>query len=198
VLYSLDRWAGVALLTKEQFGLYALALSILAGFDTVQLVANVSIYPIMANFIGRGHSYAAFRLAATATAATAVVGAILYGPGAWLLKAVIGSFLPSYAAAGVLIPIAMVVGRIRMADFLSSFVILSDRETASAASLTALGIVCAMALWWVARIEHVVVTPLGLAWFAVAVASAALCISLTISIVVVRGKAPKKQTRTPA
>jgi O-antigen/teichoic acid export membrane protein len=198
VLYALDRWAGVALLTKEQFGLYALALSILAGFETAQMVANVSIYPIMANLLGRGHTRAAFRLAVTATAAMAVLGAILYGPGAWLFRTAIGSFLPAYAAAGVLVPIAMVVGCLRMADFLTSFVILSDRETASAACLTALGIVCAAGLWWAVRIEHVMVTPQGLAWFAVAVASMALCSGLILSIGIVRGKTPPMPPESPA
>jgi hypothetical protein len=99
VLYSLDRWAGVALMSKEQFGVYALALSILAGFDAAQWVANVSIYPIMASRVGRGQTRAAFRLAVTATAGMAAAGAILYGPGAWLFQYAIGSFLPAYAAA---------------------------------------------------------------------------------------------------
>jgi hypothetical protein len=198
VLYSIDRWTGVAVLNKEQFGVYALALSILAGFDTAQWVANVSIYPIMGNLVGRGKTRDAFRLAATATAGMGILAAILYGPGAWLLQTVIGSFLPAYGAAGALVPIAMVAGSIRMADFLTSFVILSDRETTSAACLTVLGVICAAGLWWVVRVEHVMLTPIQLAWFAVAVAGAGVCISGVLSIGIVRRKALVESRETPA
>lgn len=182
ILYSLDRWAGVALLSKEQFGVYSLALSILAGFDAAQLVANVSIYPIMANLIARSQVRAAFRVAASATAGMAVLGMILYGPGAWLFRAAIGSYLPAYVAAGAVVPIATIAGCLRMADFLTSFVILSDRETASATCLTVLGVFCATGLWWAVRVEHIKVTPVGLAWFAVAIAAMALGISTILSL----------------
>jgi hypothetical protein len=85
-----------------------------------------------------------------------------------------------------------------MADFLTSFVIVSDQETASAACLTVLGILCAAGLWWVVRIERVTITPQGLAWFAVAVASLALCISGILSIAIVRGKTVATPPDTPA
>jgi O-antigen/teichoic acid export membrane protein len=198
VLYSLDRWTGVAVLSKEQFGVYALALSILAGFDAAQWVANVSIYPIMGSLVGRGQTRAAFRLAVTATAGMGILGVVLYGPGAWLFRAVIGSFLPAYAAAGALVPIAMVAGCIRMADFLSSFVILSDREAASATCLTVLGVICAAGLWWAVRVEHVMLTPILLAWFAVAVAGVAVCTSGILSIGIVRRKTLAEPQETPA
>jgi hypothetical protein len=198
VLYSLDRWAGVAVFSKEQFGVYALALSILAGFDAAQWVANVSIYPIMGSLVGRGQTRAAFRLAAKATAGMGILGAILYGPGAWLFQQVIGLYLPAYAAAGALVPIAMVAGCIRMADFLSSFVILSDREAASATCLMVLGTICAAGLWFAVRVEHVVLSPIRLAWFAVAVAGAAVCTSGILSIGIVRRKALVEPLETPA
>jgi O-antigen/teichoic acid export membrane protein len=188
VLYALDRWTGVAVLTKEQFGVYSLALSILAGFDAAQWVANVSIYPIMGSLVGRGQTHAAFRLAVKATAGMGIAGAILYGPGAWLFQSVIGSFLPAYAAAGALVPIAMAAGCIRMADFLSSFVILSDRETASATCLTVLVAICAAGLWLAVHVGHITLTPIRLAWFAVIVATAAVSTSGVLSIGIVRRK----------
>ena len=51
LLYAIDRWFGVALLTRHEYGIFALGLTIISLFETLQLIVNVSAYPLMGRMI---------------------------------------------------------------------------------------------------------------------------------------------------
>lgn len=128
LLYAIDRWFGVALLTKHEYGIFALGLTIISLFETLQLIVNVSAYPLMGRMIARGEQGRAFRFATLASVVVIAIGGICYVPFTLLLDWLLQRFLPSYLEAAGVIRLAVLVGILRLADFYGSFAILLDRE----------------------------------------------------------------------
>jgi O-antigen/teichoic acid export membrane protein len=139
-LYAIDRWFGIALLTKHEYGIFALGLTIISLFETLQLIVNVSAYPLMGRMIARGEQARAFRFASVASIVILAAGALCYIPFVLLLDFLLARYLPSYLEAANVIRLAVIVGVLRLADFYGSFAILLNYErrlTAGSAGLLA-------------------------------------------------------------
>ncbi len=128
LLYSLDRWSGLLLLSEHEYGILALGLMALVVFDTAQTIINVAAYPLMGRMIARGDRHRAFRLATLATLSIVGMTAVRYMPAIWLLDYLLRHYLTAYVDAAVVIKIAVLAGALRLADFYGSFAILCDRE----------------------------------------------------------------------
>lgn len=128
VLYALDRWAGIALLTDREYGIYALGLIVVVVLETLQMVVNVSAYPLMGRMIAAGEHRRAFRFATAATLIVATGTAVFYAPFVILLDDLVRAWLPEYAEATSIIKVVAVAGALRLADFYGSFAILCDQE----------------------------------------------------------------------
>lgn len=181
VLYAIDRWAGIALLSKREYGIFALGLLVIVVFETAQAVVNVAAYPLMGRMIARGEQARAFRLATLAT--VIVVGAVLvcYVPFVMLLDLVVQRFLPQYAQAMGVIKLALIAGALRLADFYASFAILCNEEHRLALTFGALALF-AVAGIWVARVAaDVRFGPEQLALVTVGVTACGFLINLVVA-----------------
>lgn len=149
VMYAVDRWFGIAFLDKHAYGIFALGLTIVLLFETVQTIVNVSAFPLLGRILARGDNRRAYRLATLATSLVLATGAIFYVPFLLLLNHLLQTYLPSYLEAHVVIKLAVVAGVFRLADFYSSLAILLDQENRLAIgsgcilAATALGLVLA-------------------------------------------------------
>jgi O-antigen/teichoic acid export membrane protein len=128
VLYAVDRWFGIALLTKHDYGIFALGLTIVLLFETMQTIVNVSAFPLMGRMLARGEHRRAFRFATTATIVVLTISAMCYLPFLLLVDYLLNRYLPSYLEAEVVIKLAVIAGAFRLGDFYSSFAVLLDQE----------------------------------------------------------------------
>jgi O-antigen/teichoic acid export membrane protein len=128
LLYALDRWSGLVLLTEHEFGILALGLMALVAFETAQTIINVSAYPIMGRMISRGQHKRAFGLATLATAVIVGLSAICYFPFIWLFDYLVHRYLTAYVEAAPVVKVVVLAGTLRLADFYGSFAVLCNRE----------------------------------------------------------------------
>lgn len=128
LLYALDRWSGLMLLTDHDYGILALGLMALVVFETAQTIINVSAYPIMGRMIARGDHQRAFGLATLATAVIVGLSIVCYFPFIWLFDYMVHRYLPAYLEAAPVVKVAVLAGTLRLADFYGSFAVLCNRE----------------------------------------------------------------------
>jgi O-antigen/teichoic acid export membrane protein len=146
LLYAVDRWCGIALLTKREYGIFALGLTIVTLFETLQLIVNVSAFPLMGRMVAHGNHARAFRFAILATALVIVAGILCYLPFVFLLDLLLNKYLPSYVEAATVIKLAVIVGMLRLADFFSSYAVLLDQERRLATAYCVLLVVAVAAI----------------------------------------------------
>jgi O-antigen/teichoic acid export membrane protein len=181
VLYAVDRWFGIALLTKREYGIFALGLIVITLFETLQVIVNVSAYPLMGRMIAGGDRLRAFKFASLATTTVIAAGVIFYVPFVFLLDFLLHKYLPSYVEASTVIKLAVVVGMLRLADFYASFSVLLDRERRLALAGGAL-LAVAVAVISAARASGVVdFSPNRMMQISLAIAACAFAINLTIA-----------------
>jgi O-antigen/teichoic acid export membrane protein len=128
ILYAIDRWFGIAFLSKHDYGIFALGLTVVLLFETAQAIVNVSAFPLMGRMLARGEHRRAFRFARLATLVVLTVGALCYVPFVLLLDFLLRTYLPTYLEAQLVIKLAVIAGIFRLGDFYASFAILLDQE----------------------------------------------------------------------
>lgn len=147
ILYAIDKWTGVALLSKREYGVFALGLVVLTVFETLQAVLNVAVYPLMAGMFARGQQRRAFRLATLATIVVLAVASVCYVPLVLMLDYLVSKYLPLYADAKDVIALALIAGSLRLADFYMSFAILCSEEWRLARAFAFLASSAIVVIW---------------------------------------------------
>jgi hypothetical protein len=181
LLYSLDRWAGIALLTKREYGIFALGLLVILVFETLQMIVNVAAYPLMGRMIAHDQYKRAFSFATLATAVVVIVTAVFYMPFILSLDFLVRQYLPLYADATTVIKLAVIAGTLRLADFYSSFAVLCDRERSLTWGLGALILVASTGILGAVSIGHVHFNPNRMAIITVAVSVCSFLLSLSVA-----------------
>jgi O-antigen/teichoic acid export membrane protein len=128
ILYAIDRWFGIAFLSKRDYGIFALGLTVVLLFETAQAIVNVSAFPLMGRMLAGGDHRRAFRFARLATLVVLVTAALCYVPFILLLDFLLRTYLPTYLEAQLVIKLAVIAGVFRLGDFFASFAILLDHE----------------------------------------------------------------------
>jgi O-antigen/teichoic acid export membrane protein len=181
ILYATDRWSGIALLTKHEYGIFALGLSIVALFETLQVIVNVSAYPLMGRMIAEGEHRRAFRFATLATVLVVVGGALCYMPFALFLDFLLHKYLPAYAEAAKVIKLAVAAGILRLADFYASYAVLRDSETRLALASGALVLLTVAGISAAHTLGGVRFDPSRMIWVSVGVAVCGFLLNLAIA-----------------
>jgi O-antigen/teichoic acid export membrane protein len=181
LLYAIDRWVGVALLSKKEYGIFALGLLVVVIFDTLQAVVNVAAYPLMGRMIAQEQYRRAFRLATLATVLVVSVTAVCYAPFVLLLDFVVQKYLPAYAAATTVIKLAVIAGALRLADFYASFAVLCNQERRLAWAFGVLTVIVAVAVSLARSFGHVHFDPQRLAIVTVGIAASGFLLNLTVA-----------------
>jgi O-antigen/teichoic acid export membrane protein len=181
LLYAIDRWAGIALLSTREYGIFALGLLVIVVFETMQAVVNVAAYPLMGRMIARGEQGRAFRFATVLTLAVVGTLAVCYAPFVMLLDLVVDRFLPQYAQAMGVIKLALIAGALRLADFYASFAILCNQEQRLAVAFGVLALFAVAAIWLAHVAGGVQFSPEQLAMVTVALTACGFLTNLAVA-----------------
>lgn len=182
LLYAIDRWVGVAMLSKRQYGIFALGLLVILVFETLQVIVSVAAYPLMGRMIARGAHVRAFNLATLATIIAMIATASLYLPFVYLLDYVVRDYLPSYADAVTVVRIAVIAGAFRLADFYASYSILCNHEQRLAQLFGLLVILVAATVMAIHFIGGVVFDPDRLVLVTLGTSVAGFLLNLTVAV----------------
>jgi O-antigen/teichoic acid export membrane protein len=128
VLLNADRWAAAELLASPRFAQYAFAWMLLMVAQSVQVVFNASVFPLLARRFANFGRAGAFRVCARVSFALLLIGILLAAPTMWALDAAIERWFPAYSATRALLPLFLLVAILRVSDFWSSFLIIVGLE----------------------------------------------------------------------
>jgi O-antigen/teichoic acid export membrane protein len=181
LLYAIDRWSGIVLLNKRQYGIFALGLLVVVIFETLQTVVNVAAYPLMGRMIAHGEYRRAFRLATMITVLVIGLTAVCYLPFVLIMDFLVRGYLPAYAAATTVIKLTVVAGALRLADFYASFAVLCNQERRLAWLLGAVAVLVALILYGVSSFGHVSFDPERLAVVTVAVSACGFLVNFAVA-----------------
>lgn len=160
VMLYVDRWLAAEMLATDRFALYAFAWTVLMIAQSVQLIVNASVYPLIARRFGTSGVRVAFRIAFRVSMTLLVVGSVLAAPVWWLIDLAVRRWLEPYASAGALIALFVAVAVLRVSDFWTSFLMIVGLETRLLVlNISVAG--CAMLLWltWVQPWHAVSIQP---------------------------------------
>jgi O-antigen/teichoic acid export membrane protein len=189
LLYAIDRWSGIALLTKQQYGIFALGLLVVVVFETLQTVVNVAAYPLMGRMIAHGQCRRAFRLATVITLLVFGLTGVCYVPFVLILDFLVRGYLPAYAAATTVIKLAVIAGALRLADFYASFAVLCNQEQRMTWLLGAVGVIVVAIVYAVRTVGHVSFDPERLAIVTVGVSVCGFLVNFAVAVRALRRNA---------
>jgi O-antigen/teichoic acid export membrane protein len=130
LMLNVDRWVAAASLGAEKFAHYSFAWILLIVAQSVQAVANASIYPVLARRAASDGVQSAFRLCAAVAVFTVALGVICYLPFIALGGFAIRRWFPLYSDTLSLLSLFYLVGMMRASDFWSSYLLVIGRESA--------------------------------------------------------------------
>lgn len=165
-----DRWLAAATLGHDQFALYAFAGIVLLLAQSVQSMVNVSVFPHLAQSYALSGKITTARKALLYTAIVLVSSLCLSFPAYWLMGYAIDVLFPNYGMSMQFLGWFFLIAALRMADSLTSFLIISGNEAwLLAINLGAVGF---SVLVWVALFAFGLaeIEPLTIVWLAVTVA----------------------------
>jgi O-antigen/teichoic acid export membrane protein len=141
VLLNADRWVAADQLGAERFAHYSFAWIALMIAQSVQVVINSSLYPMLARRFARGGRLEAFRACVLASVGMLILGAICVAPLWFALDLGIRRWFPMYQDTMYFLPWFLVVAVIRVSDSWSSYLLIVGRE----APLLAINVASAVA-----------------------------------------------------
>lgn len=128
LLLNADRWVAAQSLTTDRFAQYSFAWMLLLAAQALQLVANASIFPLIARRFARLGPYAAYELSAAIGGSTLALGALVGVPVVLISEAAIERFFPVYRPAIELVPLFAAVAVLRVSDFWSTYFVITGQE----------------------------------------------------------------------
>jgi O-antigen/teichoic acid export membrane protein len=170
VLINLDRWVAAQVLPAPGFATYAFAWLVLMVAQSVQMVINASLYPLLARRFASGGRATAFRIAAQASLGLLAGAAVAALPLWALLDWAIARWFGHYAEARALLPAFLAIAALRVSDFWSSFMMIVGLERPLLLLQLAGGAV-AVGAWWGTRPAAPGAGLLDIAWLAVLLTS---------------------------
>ncbi len=179
--FNLDRWLAAEMLDREAFGQYAFAWIALLAAQSVQMLVNSGLLPLLARRSATGQGGGALRLTLRISAAL-LAAACLAGVAVGVVAVfTVERWLPKYVAALPLLPPIIGAAALRVSDFWSSLLIVQKRENELLAVQTASVIVClaGFTVWSQSAAEPP--APIALAWLACATAFLSLAGSAALA-----------------
>ena len=170
-------------------GRLAAVLIVVTLFETLQVIVNVSAYPLMGRMIAGGERLRAYKFATLATSLVIVAGVVFYVPLVFLLDFLLRRYLPSYLEAATVIKLAVIVGMLRLADFYASYSVLLDRERRLAIAGGILLIVAIAAITAARASGMIQFSPNRMMQISLTIAACAFAINFTIATSAARHRA---------
>ena len=129
VLLNADRWVASVRLGTVGFAHYAFAWIVLSMAQSVQVVINASVYPMLVRRYAEHGRGVAFRLCLRVCAAILVLGVVAAVPLGLLLDFSVRRWYPQFADATPLLPLFLAIAVLRVSDFWSSFLLITGFES---------------------------------------------------------------------
>jgi O-antigen/teichoic acid export membrane protein len=170
IMMNADRWLAADLLGHDQFALYAFAGIVLLLAQSVQSMINVSVFPHLAQSYAISGKIATGRKALRYSMVVLVSSFCLSLPAYWLAGYAIDALFPNYGMSMQFLGWFLIIASLRMADFLTSFLIIAGNEACLLAiNVAAVGF---SVLVWGALFAFGLaeIRPLTIVWLAVTVA----------------------------
>jgi hypothetical protein len=160
----------------------------LIAFDSLQAIATVPAWPLVARGLA-GNAYTrTLRTVAIASGAVMLAGVLLYWPCMLALEAIITRFLPRYASSIDVMYVVAIAGVLRLCNFFGVYAILSDMEAVLVRRhALALGAVC-FGMGTVFGLMGVPATPVRIGLIAVLVSAVVLCVDAATALGAMRIK----------
>jgi O-antigen/teichoic acid export membrane protein len=112
-----DRWIAAAALPESDFALYSFAWTLPLIGQSIQLIINAAVFPLIARRHGTQGPERSFRISAQLSVFAAVTGTALVLPASWLLDLGVRIWLPAYVEAVPLMTVFLFVTVLRISDF---------------------------------------------------------------------------------
>jgi O-antigen/teichoic acid export membrane protein len=145
-----DRWLAAEWLDPRWFAQYAFAWTVLLVAQSVQVLINASLYPLLARRFASGGREAAFRVGAAASLGLLLAGIVVALPLWAVLDIAIERGFPAYADSRLLLPAFLAIAVLRVSDFWSSYLVIVGLEV-RVLVLNVSAALAAGAVWWVWR-----------------------------------------------
>jgi O-antigen/teichoic acid export membrane protein len=167
LLLNSDRWVAADRLATRGFAVYSFAWIVLSIAQSVQVVINASVYPMVARRFAEHGRGVAFDVSRRASLAILAAGALVALPGGYILALLVPRWFPQYADAVALLPLFLAVGVLRVSDFWSGFLLITGHE-GRLLRLNLAAAVAAFAVWSLAvrPWDGAAITPVQVAWLA--------------------------------
>jgi O-antigen/teichoic acid export membrane protein len=127
-LLNVDRWVASAQFDVADFAQYSFAWVVLSIAQSVQVVINASVYPLVARRFAEQGRKVAYGVCLRAATVVLLAGALVAVPLAYLLNMAVVRWYPNYAFASTLLPLFIAVAVLRVSDFWSSFLLITGME----------------------------------------------------------------------
>ena len=147
LVINADRWLAAQWLPASAFAQYAFAWLLLMVAQSVQVVINASLYPMLARRYAIEGGLHAFGMSARASLGLLAGGALLAVPLWTLLDLAIARWFPAYGEARSLLPVFLVIAVLRVSNFWSSYLVVVGRE-GRLLILNLMSAGAAAATWW--------------------------------------------------
>jgi O-antigen/teichoic acid export membrane protein len=128
ILLNVDRWVASARFGVAEFAQYSFAWVVLSIAQSVQVVINASVYPLVARRFAERGRQVAYGVCLRAAVAILVLGALAAVPLAHLVQLAVVRWYPNYAGASALLPLFIAVAVLRTSDFWSTFLLITGME----------------------------------------------------------------------
>jgi O-antigen/teichoic acid export membrane protein len=128
VMLYVDRWIAAEVLNPRLFALYAFAWTVLMVAQSLQMIVNASVYPLIARRFASHGAGTAFNISLRMSVLALVAGSVLAVPVWWLFDLCVRRWLSAYAPAGELIALFVAVAILRVSDFWTSFLMIVGLE----------------------------------------------------------------------
>lgn len=142
-----DRWLAAHWLPTAMFAQYAFAWTVLMVAQSVQVVINASLFPMLARRFASHGGGSAFSISVRASLGLLVCGVAVALPLWSLLDYAIANWFAAYAGARGLLPMFLAIAVLRVSDFWSSYLVVVGHET-RLLILNSLSVVVAVLAWW--------------------------------------------------
>jgi O-antigen/teichoic acid export membrane protein len=182
-LINADRWVAAHSLGPVDFAQYSFAWIVLMVAQSIQVVVNASVFPMLARKFALSGRRAALGMAATTSVVLFVTGSLVAGP-VWLLfSAVIEQWYPTYVVSASLVPLLLVVALVRVSDYWSSFLMIVGLEHRLLLINCAAGMLAVLIWLKIFRVgEQSMPQSIEIAWLAVILAVSSYVATAVVSL----------------
>jgi O-antigen/teichoic acid export membrane protein len=129
LMVNADRWLAAETLPKPLFASYAFAWMVLLVAQSVQVLVNASLFPMLSRRFARSGHHAAVSAGARISIALLLAGTVIALPAWAVLDYAVSRWFPAYSEARAILPVLLGVAVLRVSDFWSSVLIITGLES---------------------------------------------------------------------